>query len=109
MRQNALLLEHKPAVPPSTRAHTCRVAVKDHLADAFEHLNFTLRHLLSSLLENMQALNELVARLDSEIAALSLQQTVYLHLLTIPGVGLLIAAAFNRLNLTWVIKYRSNN
>jgi putative transposase len=28
MRQNALLLERKPAVPPSKRAHTGRVAVK---------------------------------------------------------------------------------
>lgn len=42
----------------------------------------------------MQALNELVASLDSDIAALSSQQTVYRHLLTIPGVGPLIAAAF---------------
>ncbi|WP_284697427.1 IS3 family transposase [Shigella dysenteriae] len=29
MRQNALLLERKPAVPPSKRAHTGRVAVKE--------------------------------------------------------------------------------
>lgn len=42
----------------------------------------------------MQALNERVASLDCEMAALSSQQTVYRHLLTIPGVGPLIAAAF---------------
>ncbi|ENR0067336.1 IS3 family transposase, partial [Escherichia coli] len=29
MRQNALLLERKPAVPPSKQAHTGRVAVKE--------------------------------------------------------------------------------
>lgn len=29
MRQNALLLERKPAVPPSKRAHTDKVAVKE--------------------------------------------------------------------------------
>ena len=42
----------------------------------------------------MQALNERVASLDSEIAALSSQQAVYRHLLTIPDVDPLIAAAF---------------
>lgn len=42
----------------------------------------------------MQALNERVASLDSEIAALSSQQAVYRHLLTLPGVGPLFAAAF---------------
>jgi len=42
----------------------------------------------------MQVLNEYVTCLDKEIAALSSQQTVYRHLLTISGVGPLIAAAF---------------
>ncbi|EIK0754627.1 IS3-like element IS2 family transposase [Escherichia coli] len=40
MRQNALLLERKPAVPPSKRAHTSRVAVKESnqrwCSDGFE-------------------------------------------------------------------------
>ncbi|HAJ5434434.1 TPA: IS3 family transposase [Escherichia coli] len=40
MRQNALLLERKPAVPPSKRAHTGRVAVKESnqrwYSDGFE-------------------------------------------------------------------------
>ncbi|HDK2812966.1 TPA: IS3 family transposase [Escherichia coli] len=40
MRQNALLLERKPAVPPSIRAHTGRVAVKESnqrwCSDGFE-------------------------------------------------------------------------
>lgn len=54
----------------------------------------TLRRLFSSLREDMQALNERATCLDKEIAALSSQQTAYRHLLTIPGVGPLIAAAF---------------
>ncbi|WP_407231151.1 IS3 family transposase [Escherichia coli] len=33
MRQNALLLERKPAVPPSKRAHTGRVVVKKAISD----------------------------------------------------------------------------
>ncbi|WP_262240080.1 transposase [Serratia liquefaciens] len=41
----------------------------------------------------MQVLNERVTCLDKDIAALSSQQTAYRHLLTIPGVGPLIAAA----------------
>lgn len=53
-----------------------------------------LRRLLSSLREDMQALNERITSLDNEIAALSSQQIAYRHLLTIPGVGPLIAAAF---------------
>lgn len=42
----------------------------------------------------MQALNERVTSLDKEIATLSSQQSAYRHLLTIPGMGPLIAAAF---------------
>lgn len=64
------------------------------IEDASNSLTFTLRRLLSSLREDMQALNERITRLDNEIAALSSQQIAYRHLLTIPGVGPLIAAAF---------------
>lgn len=64
------------------------------IQDASNELTFTLRRLLYSLREDMQALNERVTSLDKEIAALSSQQTTYRHLLTIPGVGPLIAAAF---------------
>ncbi|ECG8516268.1 IS110 family transposase [Salmonella enterica subsp. salamae] len=64
------------------------------IEDASNELTFTLRRLLYSLREDMQALNERVTGLDKEITALSSQQTAYHHLLTIPGVGPLIAAAF---------------
>lgn len=65
------------------------------IEDASNDLTFTLRRLLSSLREDMQALSERVTYLAKEIAALSSQQAVYRHLLTIPGVGPLTAAAFN--------------
>jgi transposase len=64
------------------------------IEDASNDLTFSLRRLLSSLWEDMQALNERVTYLDKEIAALSSQQTAYRHFLTVPGVGSLIAAAF---------------
>ncbi|WP_320151020.1 IS110 family transposase [uncultured Tolumonas sp.] len=64
------------------------------IEDAANDLTSTLRRLLYELREDMQALNERIIYLDREIAALSSQQTVYRHLLTIPGVGPLIAAAF---------------
>lgn len=47
------------------------------IEDASNALTFTLRRLLSSLREDMQALSERVTCLDKEIAALSSQQTVY--------------------------------
>lgn len=66
----------------------------EFIEDASNDLTFTLRRLLNSLREDMQVLNERVTCLDKEIAALSSQQTAYRHLLTIPGVGPLIAAVF---------------
>ncbi|MGE4686820.1 IS110 family transposase [Yersinia enterocolitica] len=66
----------------------------EFIEDASNDLTFTLRRLLNSLREDMQVLNERVICLDKEIAALSSQQTAYHHLLTIPGVGPLISAAF---------------
>lgn len=66
----------------------------EFIEDASNDLTFTLRRLISSLREDMQALNERISGLDSEITALSSQQAAYRHLLTIPGVGPLIAAAF---------------
>ncbi|MGE4663174.1 transposase [Yersinia enterocolitica] len=66
----------------------------EFIEDASNDLTFTLRRLLNSLREDMQVLNERVTCLDKEIAALSSQQTAYRHLLTIPGVSPLIAAAF---------------
>ena len=66
----------------------------DLIEDASNSITFTLRRLLSALREDMLALNDRITGLGSEITALSAQQTSYCHLLTIPGVGPLIAAAF---------------
>lgn len=70
--------------------HSCGILhlqqqLPELIENASNSLTFTLRRLLSSLLADMQALNERVASTDSEIAALSSQQAVYRHLLTIPG------------------------
>ncbi|WP_416777572.1 IS110 family transposase [Xenorhabdus budapestensis] len=72
--------------------------LQQHLPDILEddsnHLSCVLRRLLHTLWEEMQNLNTGIHDMDNEIAALSRQQTGYEHLLTIPGVGPLIAAAF---------------
>lgn len=64
-----------------------------HTGSDWSCLTFTLRRqLLSSLRENMQALNERITTLDNEIAALPSRQIAYRYLLTTPGVGPLAAA-----------------
>ncbi|MDM3354928.1 hypothetical protein [Citrobacter sp. Cb004] len=87
-----LLAEYGVTIPVGIQQ--LRQQLPELIEDASNNLTFTLCHLLSSLRADIQALNERIASLDSEIAALSSQQTVYRHLLTIPGVGPLIAAAF---------------
>ncbi|BET98318.1 hypothetical protein TCT1_32390 [Xenorhabdus sp. TCT-1] len=66
----------------------------DILEDDSTNLSCVLRRLLHTLWEEMQHLNTGIHDMDNEIAALSRQQPGYEHLLTIPGVGPLIAAAF---------------
>jgi len=66
----------------------------DIIEDADNVISPTLRRLLFSLLENMHLLNEYINALEHEIAALCQQQPKYKMLLTIPGMGPLIAAAF---------------
>ncbi len=72
--------------------------LQQHLPDILEddsnNLSCVLRRLLHTLWEEMQNLNTGIHDMDNEIAVLSRQQTGYEHLLTIPGVGPLIAAAF---------------
>ncbi|MCD9672811.1 IS110 family transposase [Klebsiella variicola] len=91
-QRRSLLAEYGVTIPVGIQH--LQQQLPELIEDASNNLTFTLRHLLSSLRANMQTLNELVASLDSDIAALSSQQTVYSHLLTIPDVGPLIAAAF---------------
>ncbi|SUI81355.1 Uncharacterised protein [Serratia quinivorans] len=88
----SLLAEYRLIKPVGL--HCLQQRLPELIEDATNGLTFALRRLLSSLREDMQALNERVTCLDKEIAALSSQQTAYRHLLTISGVGPLIAAAF---------------
>ncbi len=73
-------------------------SLQHHLPDVLEDENNTLSSVLRRLLytswEDLRALNLRIHDMDKEIAALSRQQPGYDHLLTIPGVGPLIAAAF---------------
>lgn len=88
----ALLAEYGLIIPIGIQR--LQQQLPEFIEDGSNDLTFTLRRLLSSLREDMQALNERVTCLDKEIAELSSQQAAYRHLLTIPGVGPLIAAAF---------------
>jgi len=53
-----------------------------------------LRQLLSSLLESIHSLNECILSVERSLTALCQQQPKYKVLMTIPGIGPLIAAAF---------------
>ncbi|WP_340618444.1 IS110 family transposase [Xenorhabdus entomophaga] len=72
--------------------------LQQHLPEILEEesydLSTVLRRLLHTLGEELRSLNIRIHEVDDEIAALSRQQSGYHHLLTIPGVGPLIAAAF---------------
>lgn len=88
----SLLAEYGVIIPVGIQR--LQQQLPDLIEDASNSITFTLRRLLSALREDMLALNDRITGLDSEITALSAQQTSYCHLLTIPGVGPLIAAAF---------------
>ncbi|OKO97739.1 IS110 family transposase [Xenorhabdus eapokensis] len=64
------------------------------LEEESHELSSVLRRLLHTLGEDRRNLNIRIHEMDNEIAVLSRQQSGYHHLLTIPGVGPLIAAAF---------------
>ena len=71
-----------------------RQQLPELIKDPSINLTFILRRLLCVLRLDMQAINERISSLEREITVLSFQQTSYHHLLTIPGVGPLIAVAF---------------
>ncbi|MEQ1965157.1 IS110 family transposase, partial [Xenorhabdus khoisanae] len=66
----------------------------DILEDKSNALSSALRRLLHTLWEDLRTLNKHIHDMEKETAALSRQQVGYHFLLTIPGVGPLIAAAF---------------
>lgn len=102
-----LMVEQRTALANQLRAFLAEQGViipvgiqslQHHLPDVLEDENKTLSSVLRRLLytswEDLRALNLRIHDMDKEIAALSRQQPGYDPLLTIPGVGPLIAAAF---------------
>lgn len=87
----ALLAEYGVIIPAGLQR--LQRQLPEVLEDGDNTITFTLRRLLSLLREDMQMLTERIDVLDKELAELSSQQVAYHHLLTIPGVGPLIAAA----------------
>ncbi|PHM72085.1 transposase [Xenorhabdus kozodoii] len=102
-----LIVEQRTALANQIRAFLAEQGVivpigiqklQQHLPEILEEesydLSSVLRRLLHTLGEELRSLNIRIHEVDDEIAALSRQQSGYHNLLTIPGVGPLIAAAF---------------
>ncbi|NDO83807.1 IS110 family transposase [Citrobacter sp. NCU1] len=74
--------------------HVLQHRLPDIIEDAEQLISPVLRQLLHSLLGNIHALNEQILVTEHSLAALCQQQPKYKVLMTIPGIGPLIAAAF---------------
>ena len=74
--------------------HILQHRLPDIIEDAEQLISPILRQLLHSLLENIHSLNERILITEHSLAALRQQQPKYKTLMTIPGIGPLIAAAF---------------
>ena len=74
--------------------HVLQHRLPDIFEDAEQLISPVLRQLLHSLLENIYSLNESILTIEHSLAALCQQQPKYKVLMTIPGIGPLIAAAF---------------
>ncbi|CAI0843513.1 Transposase [Serratia quinivorans] len=74
--------------------HFLQQRLPDITEDAEQLISPVLRQLLFSLLENIHSLNERILSAVHCLAALCQQQPKYKVLMTIPGIGSLIAAAF---------------
>lgn len=74
--------------------HILQQRLPDIIEDAEQLISPVLRQLLFSLLENIHSLNEQILSAEHSLAALCQQQPKYKVLMTIPGIGPLIAAAF---------------
>ncbi|MBS9438912.1 IS110 family transposase [Photorhabdus noenieputensis] len=102
-----LMVEQRTALANQIRAFLAEQGIivpvgiqklQQHLPDILEEgdnpLSCVWHRLLHTLWEDLRDLNVSIHEMDNEITALSRQQPGYGHLLTIPGVGPLIAAAF---------------
>ncbi|WP_340617317.1 IS110 family transposase [Xenorhabdus entomophaga] len=102
-----LMVEQRTALANQMRAFLAELGLiipvgiqqlQQHLPDILEDesnaLSSALRRLLHTLWEDLRTLNKHIHDMEKETAALSRQQVGYHFLLTIPGVGPLIAAAF---------------
>ncbi len=74
--------------------HILQQRLPDIIEDAEQLISPVLRQLLFSLLENIHSLNERILSAEHCLASLCQQQPKYKVLMTIPGIGPLIAAAF---------------
>ncbi|MDF0533517.1 IS110 family transposase [Shewanella sp. A32] len=74
--------------------HILQQRLPNIIEDAGLLMSPVLRQLLFSLLENIHSLNERILSAEHCLAALCQQQPKYKLLMTIPGIGPLIAAAF---------------
>ena len=74
--------------------HILQQRLPDIIEDAEQLISPVLRQLLFSLLENIHSLNERILSAEHCLAALCQQQPKYKVLMTIPGIGSLIVAAF---------------
>ncbi|TDN47193.1 transposase [Buttiauxella sp. JUb87] len=74
--------------------HILQQRLPDIIEDSEQLISPVIRQLLFSLLENIHSLNERILSAEHCLAALCQQQPKYKVLMTIPGIGPLIAAAF---------------
>lgn len=74
--------------------HVLQQRLPDIIEDTEQLISPVLCQLPSSLLENIHSLNERILSVEHSLTALCQQQPKYKVLMTIPGIGPLIAAAF---------------
>lgn len=86
-----VLFEHGITLPQGV--HVIRKALPEILEDADNALGFALRELLAELLEAMIHADDRVDAYDRKIAVLSQQNASCQRLMSIPGIGPLIATA----------------
>ena len=86
-----LLMEYGVVMPQGMRA--VRTQLPDILADADNELTLMFRELLQGLSEELINLDKRVALYDQQISMISEQSDVCRRLMTIPGVGPMVATA----------------